>query len=115
MGKITHEIELAGKTIRWAGDSEDGRDLVLVFDNNDWAVLTPADDFGDDAHVEVCHLMDRSVTNYLSPGSLLRAELITQSQYEFMLAEEKKKESERLRKHAATLVAKADAIDREAA
>lgn len=113
MHKLIRETDLAGKTLRGVWDAEYGYNLVLVFEDDDWAVFQVNDGGTDDASVgleRTCSGPHGDIRQYLSADDLLEARLLTQEQHRYLVAhqtaekaEQLRKEAERLMKEAATL------------
>lgn len=110
MEKITRIEDFAGKTIRLATESLDGRGLVIVFDDNDWAVLHPDDCTCEDSCVDIDR-MSGTPRSYLTPDGLLAADLINRGQYELIKREDAAKKVSRLRSHAERLLAEAASLE----
>lgn len=114
MQKLTQLTALEGKTIRGAYDSRDGRDLVLVFNDDDWCVLTIENEMSEDESVGIDYVgfgeYAQDVKNYLSPEDLLEARLLSQAQYDYLVDKQRKEKAEYLRQEAERLISQANKL-----
>lgn len=114
MQKLTQLAGLAGKTIRGAFDSRNGRDMVLVFEDDDWCVLTIDNEMSEDEAVWIdCHALsqyDSDIKNFLSPEDLLAARLLTPAQYDYLVEQERMSKAARMRQRAEALISEANQL-----
>lgn len=112
MRKLTDNEDLIGETIRYVADGSDGR-LVIVFESDCWAVVSVKDG-NEDASASIEQHFDYlgtdDIKDYLDPDELVNAGLLTPVQREYLVAEQNKKEADRLRKYAEKMLKQADQL-----
>lgn len=115
MQKLTHRTALEGKTIRGVFDSKAARDLVLVFEDDDWCVLTIENEMSDDEAVSIdfhgTSQYDQDIKNFLLPQNLLKARLLSQAQHDYLVEEDRKQRAANLRRHAEHLISQATQLE----
>lgn len=117
MNKLEAREALVGKTIRWVGEAQYGRDLVIVFDDNDWCLLVPRDCSCCDSHVRIDQCghnpFTADIRSHLSPDDLLEADLLTPAQRDYLAQQQAEAEAARLRATANELLDKANRLEAE--